>query len=435
MASQSEIAIFWHRRDLRLEDNHALYRALSSGYAVLCLFIFDREILDQLPARDARVQFIHQELLRLHTELAAQGGALLVRYGKPEEIWPALIEEYQPRAVFANRDYEPYALERDKAIYALLQKHDIAFKAYKDHVLLDKNEVLKDNGEPYVVFTPYMKKHKEVLPASAIVSYPSEEELGALWQREAFPIPSLAEMGFEAFDFDYPARDLDAKVIRQYHETRDIPGIKGTSRLSVHLRFGTISIRSLARLAQKENQKFYNELVWRDFYQAIIYHFPHSAEGNFRPDYDRIEWDNNEEYFQAWCEGKTGYPLVDAGMRELNASGFMHNRVRMLVASFLTKHLGIDWRWGEAYFAEKLLDYEAASNVGGWQWAAGSGVDAAPYFRIFNPETQFKKFDPDARYVKHWVPEYGTSAYPQPIVEHKAAREAALARYKKALKS
>lgn len=435
MAAQSEIAIFWHRRDLRLEDNHALYRALSSGYTVLCLFIFDREILDQLPARDARVQFIHQELRRLQSELAAKGGALLVRYGKPEEIWPALIEEYQPRAVFANRDYEPYALERDKAIYALLQKHDIAFKAYKDHVLLDKNEVLKDNGEPYVVFTPYMKKHKEVLPASAIAYYPSEEELGALWQRDTFAIPSLAEMGFEAFDFDYPARDLDAKVIREYHETRDIPGVKGTSRLSLHLRFGTISIRSLARLAQKENQKFYNELVWRDFYQAIIYHFPHSASGNFRPDYDRIEWDNSEDYFQAWCEGKTGYPLVDAGMRELNASGFMHNRVRMLVASFLTKHLGIDWRWGEAYFAEKLLDYEAASNVGGWQWAAGSGVDAAPYFRIFNPETQFKKFDPEARYVKHWVPEYGTSAYPQAIVEHKAAREAALARYKKALKS
>lgn len=427
------ISIFWFRRDIRLEDNHGLYKALEAKRPVLGLFIFDRNILDHLPAKDARVQFIHQELQALKQKIQAKGGDLIVRYGKPEEIWPTLIQEFPVKTVYANRDYEPYGRERDQQIYDFLKGQEIDFIGAKDQVLMEKEDVLKDNGEPYVVYTPFMKRYKSLLREEHFRHYPSEES-GNWYPVKGESMISLQEMGFESFPFEYPARELDEDIVNQYHQKRDLPAVKGTSRLSLHLRFGTISIRRLAHRVKSLNEKYFNELIWRDFYQYILYHYPHTQKQSFRPEYDRIEWENNEEHFKAWCAGKTGYPLVDAGMRELNESGFMHNRVRMLVASFLTKHLLIDWRWGEAYFAEKLLDFDSASNVGGWQWAAGSGVDAAPYFRVFNPALQLDKFDKDLKYVKRWVPEYGTSQYPEPIVEHKSARLRAIERYKMALK-
>lgn len=427
------ISIFWFRRDLRLEDNHGLAEALAGEYPVLAFFIFDRNILEELEPRDARVQFIHQELEQIKRKLEGKGSSLLVYHASPQEAWEKLLKEYPVKAVYTNRDYEPYAQERDKEIYHYLKEQGISFKGYKDQVIFEKGEVVKDDGDPYVVYTPYMKRYKQQLKEEHLKAFPSAD-LDNYLETEALNLPSLNELGFEPFDFDYPARNFDKSLIEDYHNTRDIPSLRGTSRLSLHLRFGTISIRRLAQLAQATNEKFFNELIWRDFYQQVLYHFPHSFNASFRKDYDAIHWENNKEHFEAWCKGKTGYPLVDAGMRELNETGFMHNRVRMLVASFLTKHLLIDWRWGEAYFAKKLLDYDAASNVGGWQWAAGSGVDAAPYFRIFNPETQLKKFDPQLKYLKKWVPEYGTDAYPGPIVEHKKARERALERYKQALK-
>lgn len=430
-----KVSIFWFRRDLRIEDNHGLSKALESDYPVLPLFIFDKNILDALEnEKDARVQFIHHEIKALKKRFEAKNSAFLVRYGAPLAVWEEILEEYPVAEIYTNRDYEPYGRQRDKALYEIAQKRDIPFRGYKDQVIFDKNEVLKDDGAPYIVYTPYMKRYKQLLQDQHLAAHPSEEHLDRLVQAEPLALPSLEEMGFTAFSFEYPDREVSDAILKDYHKKRDLPAVQGTSRLSLHLRFGTISIRGLARRARAISPKFFNELIWRDFYQAILYHFPDSMENSFRREYDEIEWENNEEHFAAWCAGKTGYPLVDAGMRELNTTGYMHNRVRMVVASFLTKHLLIDWRWGERYFARKLLDYEAASNVGGWQWAAGSGVDAAPYFRIFNPTRQIERFDPELRYVRHWLPEYDTAAYPEPIVEHKAARERALERYKKALK-
>jgi len=431
--SKEEVVIFWMRRDLRLHDNAGLYHALRSGKAVLPLFIFDKNILEELPEDDKRVLFIWQEVSSLKEQLEEKGSSLLIKYGKPKQVFADLIKDYNIQAVFTNRDYEPYAQERDKEIYKLLHGHEIDFKGYKDQVIFDKNEVLKDDGDPYTVYTPYMKKWKAKLTDFYLKSYPNEEYFDQFYQTEPLSEIELEDMGFTPSDFTFPSCEIDKKIIKDYHKTRNIPGIKGTSQLSLHLRFGTISIRKLSRVAQQENKKFFNELIWRDFYQSILYHYPDSLTKAFKPKYDSIKWENDKALFEKWCQGKTGYPLVDAGMRELNESGYMHNRVRMLVASFLTKHLLIDWRWGEAYFAEKLLDYDAASNVGGWQWAAGSGVDAAPYFRIFNPSLQLDKFDPDKKYVKKWVEEYGTDKYPEPIVDHKEARERALERYKSAL--
>ncbi len=431
---KEELSIFWFRRDLRFHDNHGLFKALDSGTKVLGLFIFDKAILTKLPSKDARVQFLHQELLEMKEKLEEMGSSLLIRYGEVEEIWESLSEAYTINTVYANRDYESYARNRDKKIYYFLEEKGIPFKAYKDHVILEKNEVLKDDGDPYKVYTPYMKSYKQVLQEEHFKAYGSDILMENFVSMEKLDCPSLEEMGFRSFPFEYPNRDFPEKIIQQYHEQRDIPAVKGTSRLSMHLRFGTISIRSLAKLARAQNEKYFNELIWRDFYQSIIYHFPHSEKNSFRKEYDAIEWENNEEHFKKWCEGKTGYPIVDAGMRELNETGFMHNRVRMIVASFLTKHLLIDWRWGESYFAEKLLDYELASNVGGWQWASGSGVDASPYFRVFNPSLQTDKFDPEKKYIKKWVPEYGSDQYPKPIVNHKEARLRAIDRYKKTLK-
>lgn len=421
------------RRDLRLADNHGLYKALSGAKPVLVFFLFDKEILNKLPAEDARVQFIWEELKSLKTQLRKRGSDLLVLHDTPMQALEKIVAKYKPVSVFTNRDYEPNAIKRDKAIYEFLKSKGIDFKGYKDQVLLEKGEVLKDDGKPYVVYTPYSKRYKETLKEEHFKPFPSED-IANYHPCDDLNFPSLEEMGFKSFPFDYPERSIDAEIIKNYHNTRDIPSIKGTSRLSLHLRFGTISIRNLARQAQQFNEKYFNELIWRDFYQQVLYHFPHSFENSFRKEYDQIRWEHNEAHFKAWCEGKTGYPMVDAGMRELNATGFMHNRVRMVVASFLTKHLLLDWRLGEAYFAEKLLDYEAASNVGGWQWAAGSGVDAAPYFRVFNPELQLKKFDPDLKYIKKWLKEYGTDRYPKAIVNHKEARLRAIERYKEVLK-
>lgn len=428
------ISIFWHRRDLRIKDNAALHKALRSGYAVQPIFIFDKNILDKLPKQDQRVFFIHQELQRLRIEYQTFGSDLRVFYGAPIDIWSKLIESQTVVQVYSNRDYEPYALDRDRAVFELLENQKIEFIGAKDHVIFEKNEVVKNDGLPYTVFTPYSRKWKEKLNDFYLQAYPNDHYFDELLQFAAEEFPALSDMGFEEKQLqEFPSRDLEALSIDRYKETRDIPSIQGTSRLSLHLRFGTISIRELAKIALKKNESYLNELIWRDFYQMIIFHFPHSVTRSFKAQYDKIVWENNEAQFKAWCEGKTGYPIVDAGMRELNTTGFMHNRVRMITASFLTKHLLIDWRWGEAYFAEKLLDFELASNVGGWQWAASSGCDAAPYFRVFNPELQTEKFDKEKRYIKRWVPEFGTPSYPKPIVDHKFARERVLARFKEAL--
>lgn len=430
------ISVFWHRRDLRFTDNAGLYKALRSGDAVQPVFVFDRTILGRLPQNDQRVLFIHREIERLKEEYRAFGADLKVVYGDPVELIPLLAQEYNAGKVFANRDYEPAAIARDAKIHELLQQQGVELIGAKDQVIFEKNEVLKSDGKPYTVFTPYMRRWKETLSDFYLSSYPNEKYARNLLQApEGSLVPTLVAMGFSGEQtVEFPGRRIDEQLLANYHETRDIPSIPGTSRLSLHLRFGTISIRELARVARSVNEKYFNELIWRDFYQAILYHFPHSATDAFRPEYDRIRWEYKEEHFQRWCNGTTGYPLVDAGMRELNTTGHMHNRVRMVVASFLTKHLLHDWRLGERYFAEKLLDFELASNVGGWQWAAGSGCDAAPYFRVFNPQSQQEKFDPDFRYIRKWVPEFGTEAYPAPVVDHKTARDRAIERYKEGLR-
>lgn len=426
---------FWHRRDLRIHDNAGLYKALKSSASVQPIFIFDRNILDLLPKNDQRILFIYKYVQKLKEAYRKLGSDLWVFYGNPLEILPNLITEKGFDSVYTNRDYEPYALERDKTMFDLLKAKNVEFHGAKDHVIFEKNEVLKDDGKPYTVFTPYSRKWKAKMNDYFLSSYPVEkyfENLNEFKQENV--LPTLYEMGFNDVQlFSFPQDLASNDLIKNYDLRRNFPSVEGTSRLSVHLRFGTISIRELARKAYKLNETFLNELIWRDFYQMIIYHFPHSAKDAFKPTYDKIHWEKNEAHFQAWCKGKTGYPLVDAGMRELNHTGFMHNRVRMVVASFLTKHLLLDWRWGEAYFAEKLMDFELASNVGGWQWAAGCGCDAAPYFRVFNPAAQQEKFDKKFEYIKKWVPEFGTSDYPEPIIEHKFARDRVLDRFKTAL--
>ena len=429
----TQVSIFWFRRDLRLEDNVGLCQALSSDHPVQPIFIFDQNILSKLEdKRDARVHFIHTQLQGLNEKLTTHGGQLDVRVGDPMEIWQQLLKDYQIEEVFANRDYEPYALRRDKEVYDLLAENGIRFRGFKDQVIFEKSEVTKDDGKPYTVYTPYSKKWKSFLREEHLQSHPSEE-LKFWYSNTGLNLPSLQDIGFEESPIQIPKKVIGKDKIRDYHKTRDIPSFFGTSRLGVHLRFGTISIRTLATLARATNEKFFNELIWREFYQMILYHFPHVVEGNFKKSYDLVKWRTDEADFHKWCDGKTGFPIVDAGMRELNETGYMHNRVRMITASFLCKDLLIDWKWGEAYFAKKLLDFDLASNNGGWQWAAGTGVDAAPYFRIFNPTSQQAKFDPDFKYIKKWVPEFGTDAYPRPMVDHKLARERTLSAYKDAL--
>ena len=431
---RSPVNIFWFRRDLRLEDNAGLYHALKEGKPVVPVFIFDRNILDELEDRaDRRVEFIHQSLRHLQAQLLKIGASLDVRYGFPGEIWNQLLKEYAVAGVYANHDYEPYARQRDTSIAKMLKADTISFHTYKDQVIFEKDEVIKDDGTPYTVFTPYSKKWKATFNDNNLSSYPVKKYLSNFFKQSTKEIPSLEEMDFKPVGQTFPDKKSNADIIKHYKEQRDHPGSDGTSKLGVHLRFGTISIRELAKKANALNETFLNELIWRDFYQMILWHFPHVVNNAFKPQYDNIKWRNNEKEFDAWCQGQTGYPIVDAGMRELNATGFMHNRVRMIVASFLTKHLLIDWRWGEAYFAKKLLDFDLASNNGGWQWAAGSGCDAAPYFRIFNPWLQTKKFDPELKYIRKWVPEFEEFTYPQPIVDHEMARQRCLEGYGKAI--
>jgi deoxyribodipyrimidine photo-lyase len=429
-----QILIFWFRRDLRLDDNAGLYHALKQGLPVLPIFIFDKNILDKLEDKnDGRVEFIHQAILTLNEKLIELGSSIKVFYSTPEKVFKDLTKEYTIQSVFTNHDYEPYADERDGVVKDFLRKHKIEFKTYKDQCIFEKEEVTKDDGKPYTVFTPYSRKWKLRLTDFQVKAYPNKKYFKHFIQTKTFDVPTLNEMGFEKTELEFPSTTISKSIVTNYKEQRDFPAIKGTSKLSVHLRFGTVSIRALAKQALVLNETWLNELIWRDFYMMILYHFPHAAKNSFKPQYDRIEWRNNESEFKAWCEGKTGFPIVDAGMRELNETGFMHNRVRMIVASFLVKDLLIDWRWGESYFAQKLLDFDLSANNGGWQWAAGSGCDAAPYFRVFNPTEQTKKFDPKFEYIKKWIPEFNTAKYPKPIVDHASARIRVLAVYKEAL--
>jgi deoxyribodipyrimidine photo-lyase len=401
----------------------------------LLVFIFDTNILDQLTEKaDRRVTFIHAALTQLQQQLTAMGTSLLVYHGTPLQAFEQLVQQYHIEQVFTNHDYEPYARERDDLIKAYLQQQGIAFNTYKDQVIFEKNEILKDNGSPYTVFTPYSKKWKAALNDFHLKAYPTKKYFSNFYKHSPLPVPSLASIGFKPTNESFLLPVIDDTIIRVYEKYRDFPAIEGTSRLGVHLRFGTVSIRELALKAKQLNDTYLNELIWREFFQMVLWHFPQVGQGkSFKPEYDFIQWRNNEKEFDRWCKGNTGYPIVDAGMRELNTTGFMHNRVRMITASFLAKHLLIDWRWGEAYFAEKLLDYELASNNGNWQWAAGCGCDAAPYFRIFNPYTQTKKFDPEHKYINMWVPELNELTYPGPMVEHEMARKRCLETYKKAL--
>lgn len=428
------VAVFWFRRDLRLDDNAGLYHALASGHKVLPLFIFDTDILDQLDDKfDRRVGFIYKSLTLLQNRMHALGTSLQVMHGKPMDVWKILLATYDVKQVFTNHDYEPYGISRDETIRAFLLSRNIAFNTFKDHVIFEKNEVLKDDGTPYVVWTPYSKRWKEKLNDFSLTGYPVNDFAGNFLHLPAEPLPAIEQIGFKTTNDHSPPPVVSDELVRNYHNTRDFPALAGTSKLSVHLRFGTISIRELTRRAKMLNEKFLNELIWREFYQMILWHFPHVTKQSFRREYEGINWRNDEREFELWCTGKTGYPIVDAGMRELNATGYMHNRVRMITASFLTKDLLIDWRWGEAYFAKKLLDFELASNNGGWQWAAGTGVDAAPYFRIFNPASQARKFDADGTYISKWVPELNQFSYPLPVVDHQLARERTLSAYKIAL--
>lgn len=422
--------LFWFRRDLRLHDNAGFYHALKENKNVLPVFIFDSVILDKLDSKkDKRVDFIHQSLHLLKSALEASNSSLMILYGDPV----TLFKKMTPCAVYTNHDYEPYARARDEKIEKNLETRNIPFKSYKDQVIFEKDEVTKDDGKPYTVFTPYSKKWKSRLSDFYSRSYPSEKYYKNLKKVKPLALPSLDEIGFKKTNATFPERAIKQSIIERYDKQRDFPAINGTTRLSLHLRFGTVSIRKLVQVALKKNNVWLNELIWRDFYHMIIWHFPQVETKSFKPAYDQIEWRNNQNEFQAWCDGKTGYPIVDAGMRELNETGFMHNRVRMITASFLVKHLLIDWRWGEAYFAEKLLDYDLAANNGGWQWAASSGCDAAPYFRVFNPALQTEKFDRDMKYIRRWIPEVDTAEYPKPIVDHKFARDRVLTIYKKAL--
>lgn len=434
---QGKVSVFWFRRDLRLHDNAGLYNALKGSHPVLPIFIFDTEILQSLPENDARVTFIYDSLQEMRKKMKEQcQSSIGIYYGNPLDIFKNLINQYDIQNVYTNRDYEPYAQKRDSEIAQELKLSGIEFKTFKDQVIFEENEIVKDDGKPYVVYTPYMRKWKEKFKTDEpVMAHDSESLLNRVFKQADLPNLLLEEIGFKRSEIAVPAYEISPSLLNSYEKTRNFPAIeKGTSKLGAHLRFGTVSTRqTVLKALSARNETFLNELIWREFFMQILWHFPHTVHKAFKPKYDRIPWRNNEEEFEKWKNGKTGYPLVDAGMRELNATGFMHNRVRMLVASFLCKHLLIDWRWGEAYFASKLLDFELSSNIGNWQWAAGSGVDAAPYFRIFNPITQVEKFDQQKEYINKWVPELQELTYPQMMVDHKMARERCLRVYKEAL--
>ena len=429
-----KISIFWFRRDLRLHDNVALFNALKSGEKVLPIFIFDTSILDKLPKNDARVSFIIKELRSMNEHLKSFDASIDILHGKPIEVFESLIKKYQIASVFTNQDYEPYAIRRDQEILELLKSENISFNSFKDQVIFEKNEITKKDGNPYVVYTPYSKKWIEAYEQINHIHYSSEDLLSQLYTQSKAKELKLEELGFEETNTPIKNYIFNSRIINEYEETRNFPALDNTSKLGPHLRFGTVSVRQMvSRAEEQENKTFLKELIWREFFMQILWHFPHTHKDSFKPKYDRIVWRNNEDDFKKWCNGTTGYPMVDAGMRQLNNTGFMHNRVRMLVGSFLCKHLLIDWRWGEAYFAEKLHDYEMSSNVGNWQWVAGTGVDASPYFRIFNPTSQIKKFEKDFSYIRKWVPDFQELTYPSPMVDHKFARERCLKIYKEAL--
>ncbi|MEK2645683.1 cryptochrome/photolyase family protein [Bdellovibrio sp. BCCA] len=433
----AKITIFWFRRDLRLHDNAGLFYALKEKADVLPLFIFDTDILSKLkdPA-DARVSFIHQTVSEIKESLQKQGSDLLVRYGKPQDVFKSLSREMEIHSIYTNHDYEPAARRRDQHISEWASKSGIEYRTFKDQTLFEKDEILTASGKPYTVFTPYKNKVLATLDDFYLESYPNENyEKSFIRQPKPEKMISLEEMGFKKTKIKFPALTLSSEVLKNYAQNRNFPALEnGTTHLGIHLRFGTLSIREAARAARKYSETWLSELIWRDFFMQILWHFPEVEKHSFRPEYDKISWRNSSKDFAKWCEGKTGYPLVDAGMRELNATGYMHNRVRMVTASFLCKHLLIHWYKGERYFAEKLLDYDLAANNGNWQWAAGSGCDAAPYFRIFNPQAQAEKFDPDGEYIKKWVPEFQTSRYPEPMIEHAEARGRCLQAFTKALK-
>lgn len=431
--TKPKLSLFWFRRDLRLQDNHGLYQALKESEGVLPIFIFDRDILEGLKDKaDKRVAFIHKTLSDIQMTLKENGSSLHILHDTPLQAFGKLTKEFDITAVYTNHDYEPYAIGRDAEVKKFLQTKGIVFNTFKDQVIFERNEVVKADGSPYTIFTPFSKSWKEKYAEQKKERYPSEKHLNNLLKTRPLTFPSLKQLGFEDVTLDIPPIAPDKGIIQHYDETRNLPYINGTSKMSVHLRFGTVSVRELAAKAVQWNDQWLNELIWREFFMMILWHFPNVITESFKSKYDRIPWRNNEAEFKKWCAGETGYPMVDAGMREMNATGLMHNRVRMVVASFLTKHLLIDWRWGEAYFAEKLLDYELSSNNGNWQWCAGCGCDAAPYFRIFNPSEQQKKFDPDMIYIRKWIKNF-RPGYLEPIVDHDFARKRVLDVFKAAL--
>jgi len=419
-----KINIFWFRRDLRLNDNTGLIKALNSGLPVLPLFIFDTNITDELKHDDPRISFIFETLSSINNELIKLGSSLLILKGNPTAIWKELIASFDINEVYINKDYEPYAIRRDDAIEDFLGKNRISLYRFKDHVIYEEREILKSDNSPYTIFTPYKNQWLKKLPKFLYVHHETSKN----YYQCRFDFPSIEKTGFSYSLIK--VRPYDLSAIKNYDKYRDFPAADLTSYLSPHLRFGTVSTRNIVNIALKENQIFLSELIWREFFMQILFNFPHIVTANFKTKYDNISWRNNENEFDRWCHGETGYPIVDAGMRQLNETGYMHNRVRMITSGFLCKHLIIDWRWGEAYFASKLLDYELSSNNGNWQWAAGTGCDAAPYFRIFNPETQQKKFDKNNIYTNRWYPDYIRSGYSKPIVDHDFARKRAIETYK-----
>lgn len=430
MSEKNQVSVFWFRRDLRLEDNAGLCNALRSGYRVLPLFIFDTVILGRLEEKaDRRIAFIIAALEELNRKLGAAGSSLKIYHSTPAEAFRKILSGFEIKALYANADYEPYAASRDAEVTALLKAAGIPAYFFKDQVVFGENDIVKADGTPYTVFTPYSHAWKKHLTPKDIQPFPSGSLTDNFLRRDPERIPPPGAIGFRSVETASPLPVIDSEIISGYHLTRDIPSLEGTTRLGVHLRFGTVSIRSLVRAALELNETWLNELIWREFFMNILWHFPYVIDHSFKRRYDAVNWRNNEEEFEKWCSGMTGYPIVDAGMRELNATGFMHNRVRMITASFLTKHLLTDWRWGEAYFAGKLIDYELSSNNGNWQWAAGTGCDAAPYFRIFNPAEQMRKYDPDLAYVRKWIPESESGTYPAPVVDHVMARKRALEAY------
>ena len=430
---KTPINLCWLRRDLRLNDNAALHHALNSSFPVLPVFIFDTHILNPLSdKKDRRVAFIHQTLEQINAVLTEYGTSLLVPHDEPLHAFEKICSAFDVREVFASHDYEPYAIKRDAGIKQFLFQKNVPFHTYKDQVIFERSEVMKSDGTPYTIFTPYSKKWKQKYAEQKSIIYQSNKYAQQFVKTRPLAIPSLKEIGFQKVNIHIPVLNIEESTIATYHKTRDIPSVNGTSCAGIHLRFGTVSIRQLVQLASRVSEQWLNELIWREFFMMILFHFPYVVHRSFKKKYDHIQWRNNEAEFELWCKGKTGYALVDAGMRQLNATGWMHNRIRMIAASFLTKHLLIDWRWGEAYFAEKLIDYELASNNGNWQWAAGSGCDAAPYFRIFNPAAQTQKFDPQLAYIKTWIKDY-KPGYQRPIVEHEFARKRALEVYKRSL--